>query len=94
MGRGTAEKLLLAAVLTRAVRDFVIYSRGNSDQEVAIAESARVWLFEGSENEAHIIFFYNICMAMDLDCDRVRNQVKKMLSGSQPRRLTYGSWTT
>lgn len=92
--KGRAEKLLLAAVLTRAVRDFVVYSRGRSPEEDAIAESARVWIFEESEGEwGHITSFHNICLAMDLDCERVRAQVKKMLTSTKPRGLTYGSWT-
>ena len=93
MHRGRAEKHLLAAVLARAVRDFVVYSRGRSPEENAIAESARVWIFEGTEEEEHITSFHNICLAMDLDCERVRAQVKKMLTSARPRGLTYGSWT-
>ncbi len=95
MGSGRPEKLLLAAVLTRAVRDFIIYSRGNTPEEDAIAEAARKWIFDGTEEEdAHITSFHNICEAMDLDCERVRAQVRRLLTSSKPRGLTYGSWTT
>jgi len=93
LDNGRAEKLLLAAILTRAVRDFVIYSRGRSPEEDTIAEAAREWIFDGTEEDGHITSFHNICLAMDLDCDRVRTQINKMLSGGKPKGLTYGSWT-
>lgn len=83
----------MAAILTRAVRDFIIYSRGRSAEEDHIAEAAREWLFEGSEEDGHITSFHNICLAMDLDCDRVRAQIHKMQSRGKPKGLTYGSWT-
>ena len=93
MDSGRAEKLLLAAVLTRAVRDYVIYSRGRSPEEDRIAEAARMWIFDDLEEEEHITSFSSICLVMDLDCERVRAQVLKLQTCNLTTGLSYGSWT-
>lgn len=76
---GEAEKRLLAAVFARAVRDLLVYRRGRTDEERQLAEAARAWLFESSEDETGITSFPGICQVMNLDRARVRSQLQHML---------------
>jgi hypothetical protein len=84
---GSSEKLLLAAVLVRAVRDFVIHSRGNSIRDRRIAAAAREWIFDDPEPDAenrghdplgHFMSFTNICLVMNLDREQVRRRILVM----------------
>lgn len=73
--------MLLAAVLARAVRDFVSYSRGRTLAEEQLSEDARRWLFV--ETDPHsITSFENICMALDLDVESVRRRVLQLKTAS------------
>jgi len=74
---GIAERHLLAAVLLRAVRDYC-YSGSKDPEEARVAEAAREWIFDGSEDEDHIGAFCTICQLMDLDFQRVRAQILSM----------------
>jgi hypothetical protein len=76
----TAELSLLAAVLMRATRDFVVGSTrcGPGDRE--LAEEARRWLFDDTNDEEHITSFRNICLAMNLDRRQVRQRILCMLA--------------
>lgn len=75
MGDGVAERHLLAAVLLRAVRDYGL--TGSADPaEAAVAEAAREWIFDGSEDVDHIGTFCTICRLMDLDVQRVRDRIR------------------
>lgn len=76
---GEAEKRLLAAVFARAVRDLLVYRRGRTDEERQLAEAARAWLFEGSDDASYITSFPGICQVMNLDGARVRSQLRHML---------------
>lgn len=82
----TAELSLLAAVLMRATRDFVVGSTRGSPGDLELAEEARRWLFDEDENdnnnnnEHHITSFRNICLAMNLDCRQVRQRILCMLA--------------
>jgi hypothetical protein len=71
--------LLLAAVLARAVRDVVFYSRGKTPEERRIAAEALEWLFEPSPDTRSITSFRGICQALSLDHGRVRDQIVAML---------------
>jgi hypothetical protein len=61
------EKRLLAAVLQRAVTDFVT---GDGDMK----EGARLWLFDDEPTDAPLTFRF-ICEALDLDCDSLRKAI-------------------
>jgi hypothetical protein len=74
-----AELVLLAAVLVRAARDLVMYSRGNTAQERKIAADALQWIFGPSPDDRSITSFRGICQALDLDCDSVRDRIFEML---------------
>lgn len=90
-GDGDSEKLLLAAVFARAVRDLVVYSRGRSAEERLLAEGARQWLFESTEDQDSITSFSSICLVMNLDEARVRRQLRDWLP--QATALAVGSVT-
>ena len=75
MDDGIAERHLLVAVLLRAVRDYC-YSGPQGPEKAREAEAARVWIFEGKEEEDHIGTFCTICHLMDLDFVRVRAQIR------------------
>lgn len=77
---GNGEKLLLAAILLRAVRDLFVDPTTSNKGESLIAETARQWIFEEQEDEDHITSFRNICMVLDLDYLLVRRQIQKMRS--------------
>lgn len=68
-GSYVPEKKLLAAVLQRAITDFV---SGEGD----IKESARIWLFEEDMPDCPLTFSF-ICEALDLDCGMLRSAIKK-----------------
>lgn len=80
-----AEKHLLAAVLLRAVRDYG-YAGSTDPEEARVAEAAREWIFDGSDEEDHIGAFCTICHLMDLDADRVRARIRTM-SPTRARRI-------
>jgi hypothetical protein len=64
------EKRLLAAVLQRAVSDFV-----TGDGECK--ESAKQWLLSDETTDAPLNFRY-VCEALDLDVDLLRAQIVQM----------------
>lgn len=66
-GQSIPEKRLLAAVLQRAITDFV-----SCDGE--LKESAKVWLMEDEITDAPLTFRF-ICEALDLDCDSLRKAI-------------------
>lgn len=66
-GSYVPEKKLLAAVLQRAVTDFVF-------GEGEVGEGARIWLMEDEETDAPLTFRF-ICEALDLDVDSLRNAI-------------------
>ena len=61
------EKRLLAAVLQRAVTDFVT---GEGDMK----EGARLWLFDDEPTDAPLTFKF-ICEALDLEQDNLRKAI-------------------
>jgi|GEM_PF-727712 len=62
------EKRLLAAVLQRAITDFI-----SGDGEVR--ESAGAWLMDDDNDEESPLTFLFICEALDLDCDGLRKAI-------------------
>lgn len=73
-GSHIPEKKLLAAVLQRAVTDFV-YGEGE------LCEGARIWLMDDEETDSPLTFRF-ICEALDLDVDSLRNAIL-LQAGSQ-----------
>ena len=61
------EKRLLAAVLQRAVTDFVT---GDGDMK----EGARLWLFDDEPTDAPLTFRF-ICEALDLEHENLRKAI-------------------
>ena len=61
------EKRLLAAVLQRAITDFV-----SGDGE--LQKGAKAWLFEDEPTDAPLSFAF-ICEALDLDIDSLRRAI-------------------
>ena len=61
------EKRLLAAVLQRAITDFV-------GGEGELREGARSWLLENEPTDAPLTFKF-ICEALDLDIDSLRKAI-------------------
>ena len=66
-GSSVPEKRLLAAVLQRAISDFV---GGEGD----LRESARLWIMDDEPTDAPLTFRF-ICEALDLDCDSLRKAI-------------------
>jgi hypothetical protein len=62
------EKRLLAAVLQRAITDYV-------SGEGEIKEGARIWLMDDEPTDAPLSFKF-ICEALDLDCDSLRKAIE------------------
>lgn len=66
---------LWALVLQRAIDDLflrkVIHSKGNSHGNYK--NSASTWIFNG--NKQAFNSFENVCLILDLDPDRVRNEI-------------------
>lgn len=76
-----AELFLLAAVLMRAARDYVAGSLRPGAAEQQLAEEARQWIFDEVDDDPdHIMSFRSICLAMNLDCERVRQRILRMLT--------------
>jgi len=71
------EKRLLAAVLQRAITDFLT---GDGD----LRESARTWLLEEEAWESPITFSF-ICEALDLDTEGLRKAILNQVA-QQPKR--------
>lgn len=69
-GAGThvPEKRLLAAVLQRAVADYVT---GDGD----LREGAKAWLLHDEPSDAPLTFLF-ICEALDLDIESLRKAIK------------------
>jgi len=63
------ELRLLAAVLQRAIHDFV---GGDGD----VRESARAWLMEDEPSDSPLTFSF-ICEALDLDIDSLRKSIEQ-----------------
>lgn len=93
MAKDSPEKTLLAAVLLRAVRDVIVYSRGRTPEEERVAEAARQWIFEDTDDDdSHFASFVNICQVMDLDHERVRDRVRALCTVDlDPPQLGLGS---
>jgi len=68
------ERRLLAAVLQRAITDFLT---GDGD----LRESAELWLMDDEPTDAPLSFLF-ICEALDLDLDSLRNAIKLQSYGS------------
>jgi len=66
-GTSIPEKRLLAAVLQRAVTDYV-------SGEGEVKEGARYWLMDDEPTDAPLTFRF-ICEALDLDCDSLRRAI-------------------
>jgi hypothetical protein len=62
------EKRLLAAVLQRAITDYV-------SGEGEIKEGARIWLMDDEPTDAPLSFKF-ICEALDLDCESLRKAIE------------------
>lgn len=71
------EKRLLAAVLQRAITDFL-------SGEGEVKEGARLWLFDDEPTDAPLTFRF-ICEALDLDAESLRSaigrQAENLLNG-------------
>ena len=44
-----------------------------------MAEEAREWIFGEAVDDDHFTSFRNICMLMDLDCERVRDTIRGLI---------------
>jgi len=66
-GNSVPEKRLLAAVLQRAITDFV-------SGEGEVREGARIWLMDDEPSDAPLTFLF-ICEALDLDSDSLRKAI-------------------
>jgi hypothetical protein len=77
-GSYVPEKRLLAAVLQRAITDYV-------SGEGEIREGARVWLMEDEPTDAPLTFRF-ICEALDLDCQSLRKAIQ-VQAASAPQLL-------
>lgn len=66
-GSYVPEKRLLAAVLQRAITDFI-------SGEGEIREGARLWLMDDEPTDAPLSFHF-ICEALDLDKDSLRKAI-------------------
>ena len=73
-GTFVPEKRLLAAVLQRAVTD---YLTGDGD----LRDGARMWLLDDEPVDAPLTFKF-ICEALDLDCISLRNAIKLQAEAS------------
>ena len=71
---GTPERRLLAAILERAILDFV----GNDEKEMLEAQE---WIFseiDGSEQLVGEFSFPWLCRELDLDVQSIANKIKAM----------------
>ena len=66
-GTYVPEKRLLAAVLQRAITDFV-------SGEGEMKEGARLWLLDDAPTDAPLTFHF-ICEALDLDVNSLRHAI-------------------
>jgi len=83
MEEARGERLLLAAILLRAVRDVVAFSCSQDRVQRALAQEASEWLFEevdGSDRD--LTSFASICVLTDLDRERVRLRVRALLAAA------------
>ena len=71
------ERRLLAAVLQRAITDFLT---GDGD----LRESAELWLMDDEPTDAPLSFRF-ICEALDLDLDSLRHAIKLQSFGGAPQ---------
>jgi hypothetical protein len=72
----SGERLLLAAILHRAVLDAVVDSESKQTERRRISEEARRWIF--SDQGTGFTSFVNICEVLELDPGWVRNKVKRL----------------
>ena len=68
-GSSVPEKRLLAAVLQRAITDFLT-------GEGELKEGARIWLFDDEPTDAPLSFRF-ICEALDLDSGSLREAIEE-----------------
>ena len=71
------EKRLLAAVLQRAVTDFLT-------AEGDLKDSAENWLF-GKESDQVALSFIYVCAALDMDEDNLRGAIKSQIGSAKVR---------
>lgn len=74
MGHSIPEKRLLAAVLQRAITDYV-----SGDGE--LKEGARFWLFDDEPTDAPLTFAF-ICEALDLNIESLRKAIFEQAENS------------
>jgi hypothetical protein len=72
------EKTLLAAILLRAIRDFVCYADPRNAEEEQMSQTARQWLFEDTDESEYLVSFSKICLVMELDQVQVRRRIRQM----------------
>lgn len=95
MPRMVASRRLLAAIIRRAVHDFVLYRdcTAQAPEEYAMAIDAAGWLFFDGEDttdvEGRYTYLY-ICSLLDLDYKAIRAQALK-LTRQDLKRLSGGS---
>ena len=75
-GSQIPEKRLLAAVLQRAVTDYV-----SGDGE--LKEGARAWIMEDEPTDAPLTFTF-VCEALDLDSISLRKAIQAQAEGHAP----------
>jgi hypothetical protein len=72
----SGERLLLAAILHRAVLDAVLDRKSSQTERRRISEEARRWIY--SDSYSSITSFVNICEVLELDPGWVRNKVEHL----------------
>jgi len=72
----SGERLLLTAILHRAVLDAVVDRESKHTERRRISEEARRWIF--TDTSTGFTSFANICEILELDPGWVRNKVERM----------------
>ena len=76
VGSQIPEKRLLAAVLQRAVTDYI-------GGEGELREGARAWIMEDEQTDAPLTFSF-VCEALDLDALSLRKAIQAQAEGHAP----------
>lgn len=82
-GGAIPELRLLAAVLQRAIHDFL---SGDGD----VREGARAWLMDDEPTDAPLSFKF-ICEALDLDLDSLRTAIGRQATANSRDYATAGA---
>lgn len=82
-GGAIPELRLLAAVLQRAIHDFL---SGDGD----VREGARAWLMDDEPTDAPLSFKF-ICEALDLDLDSLRTAIGRQATASSREYAAAGA---